>query len=145
VDTLTAHPHHLPVTTRNESVTRWSRRARGALGFITFALIGIFGGAGVHALLTPAVQPHQLGSAGEIQFALLFATFLQFLLTLFYVSFAAQNPRSDARWGWIAGMVLLPFAVMPVYWWVHIWNAPFIGNPKKDHAVPGGEITPDAD
>jgi hypothetical protein len=64
---------------------------------------------------------------------------VHFLLTAFYVSFAAQNPRTDRRGTWIAGIVLLPWAAQPLYWWVHVWGAPYAADPTQDYNVPGGQ------
>lgn len=132
-------------TTRNESVTRWSRGARAMLGAITFVLIAAF--ATVAASMLVGADPSSMPVAGmrPLHVVLFTATFAQFLLITFYLSFAAQNPRTDNRGAWMAWMILLPFAALPVYWWVHVWNAPFVGDPHHDYNVPGGQMTPQAD
>lgn len=134
-------------TTRNESIPRWSRRARLFLGIMTFVLIAVFGFAAVSAMTAPTAtaSPVVEQPFGPLQFLLVLATFMQFLLMLFYLSFAAQNPRLQARGVWMVAIVLLPWAILPVYWFQHIWSAPYVADPDSDYNVPGGEMTPQAD
>lgn len=82
---------------------------------------------------------------GLAHYALFVATFMQYLVCLFFISFAAQNPRTERRWLWVVGMVLMPWGILPVYWWAHVWNAPYVGDPDRDYNVPGGQLTPQAD
>jgi hypothetical protein len=144
VDTRTVTDLHRR-TTRNETIPRWNRAARATLGMITFGLILLFavGAATMIALSNPA----ELSSPGlgPMHYVLFVATFAQFLLMMFYLSFAAQNPRTDVRGLWMLGIIALPFAIMPVYWWTHIWNAPYVADPDHDYNVPGGEMTAQAD
>ena len=145
MDTRTITDPH-PRTTRNESITRWSRRARLTLGVITFSLVAFFAAAAVALVVvwTPAV--HTVSPAASMLSVMLYiATIALFLLMLFYLSFAAQNPRSENRGLWITGMVLLPWGILPVYWWAHVWNAPYVSDPDHDYNVPGGQLTPQAD
>jgi hypothetical protein len=132
-------------TTRNETIPRWSRAARLTLGVITFVLIGLFATAAIASLFTPAYPTMPRSGAGPVTFVLFLATFAQFLLMMFYVSFAAQNPRAENRAAWIASMIVLPFAMMPIYWWVHVWNAPYVADPERDYNVPGGQLEPGTD
>ena len=115
-----------PRTTRNESITRWSQGARITLGAITFLLIALFAFAAVMTLLTPETMPMERQGIGPTHFLVFAGVFAEFLLILFYVSFAWQNPRTDNHVPWIVGMVVLPFATLPVYWWVHVWKAPYV-------------------
>ncbi|MDQ3030988.1 MAG: hypothetical protein M3Y87_01105 [Myxococcota bacterium] len=141
VDSTQNHPR----ITRNETIPRWSRRARLFLGVMTFALIGVFAFAAITTLAMPTpIEPVGDGF-GAIQFVLVLATFMQFLLMLFYISFAWQNPRLGSRGAWIVAIVLLPWAILPIYWYQHIWTAPYIGDPGRDYNVPGGQMTPQAD
>lgn len=140
------HTTH-PRTTRNESITRWSRRARLFLGGATFVIIATFLVAALTTLTGVFDSPATLDAPeiGPLQIVLVLAIFTQFLLMLFYISFAAQNPRTDARGAWIAGIVLMPWAILPVYWWAHVWSAPYVSDPRRDYNVPGGQMTPLAD
>lgn len=144
MDTRTVIDTH-PRTTRNESITRWSQGARITLGAITFLLIALFAFAAVMTLLTPETMPMERQGVGPVHFLVFAGVFAQFLLILFYVSFAWQNPRTDNHVPWIVGMVVLPFATLPVYWWVHVWKAPYVADPHHDYNVPGGQLTPQAD
>lgn len=140
--------HQKPMrTTRNESIPRWSRRARLFLGIMTFVLIGVFAFAAVSAMLLPLETAAPLAEQpfGPLHFLLVLATFMQFLLMLFYLSFAAQNPRLSSRGLWMVAIVFLPWAILPVYWFQHIWSAPYVADPESDYNVPGGEMTPHAD
>lgn len=134
-----------PRTTRNETIPRWSQGARITLGVITFLLIAIFVVVAASALLAP--PPALLGrpGVGTLQFLLFPVAFAEFLLIAFYLSFAAQNPRTDNRLGWMLSMIVLPFAALPVYWWVHVWKAPYVGDRRDDHNVPGGQLSPQTD
>ena len=138
--TVVHHVSHTR-TTRNESITRWSRSARIVLGVIMVGVIVAFTVAAVTAM-TMSTPVQRLSFA---HYALFVATFMQYLLSLFFISFAAQNPRTERRWLWIVGMVLMPWGVLPVYWWAHVWNAPYVGDPDHDYNVPGGQLTPQAD
>lgn len=135
--------HHVahPRTTRNESIPRWSRSARITIGLIMASVIVVF----VTAVLGTIGDETPTARLSFAHYALFVATFMQYLLSLFFISFAAQNPRTDRRWLWIVGMVLVPWGILPVYWWVHVWNAPYVGDPDRDYNVPGGQLTPQAD
>lgn len=144
METRTVIDRH-PRTTRNESIPRWSRGARATLGIITFALIAAFAVVGLGLLFgAPAGSAPAIGSE-PLHVVLFAATFGMFLLIMFYLSFAAQNPRTDSRGAWMLSMIALPFAALPLYWWVHVWKAPFVGDPHHDYNVPGGQLTPQAD
>ncbi|AKF10738.1 hypothetical protein DB32_007887 [Sandaracinus amylolyticus] len=134
-------PAHTPRTTRNESITRWSRSARMVLGIVLAVVIVTFAVSAIASFAVPT-PPERVSL---IHWSLFVATFMQYLLCLFFISFAAQNPRSDNRGLWIAGMVLLPWGILPVYWWAHVWNAPYVSDPSHDYNVPGGQLTPQAD
>lgn len=142
METRTVVPHagH-PRTTRNETITRWSRSARLMLGAIMVGVIVVFAFAALTAL-TARTPTEELTF---VHWALFVATFMQYLLSLFFISFAAQNPRVDRRGLWIVGIVLVPWGILPVYWWAHIWNAPYVGDPDHDYNVPGGQLTPQGD
>lgn len=144
LETRTVHDEH-PRTTRNETVTRWSSTARITLGVITFLLIAIVAATGLVALLTPTAVASPPRVLGPLHYGLFIGFFTQFLLIAIYVSFAAQNPRTDVRFAWIASMILMPWAALPIYWWVHIWKAPSVSDPSHDYNVPGGALTPHAD
>jgi FtsH-binding integral membrane protein len=141
LETRTVHTATRPRTTRNESIPRWSRSSRLTLGVLTLAIIVTFAGAALVAVAaeTPAT------TVNTEHWVLFAATFMQYLLCLFYISFAAQNPRSAVRGWWIVGMVVLPWGVLPVYWWAHVWNAPYVSDPEHDYNVPGGQLTPHTD
>ena len=48
-----------------------------------------------------------------------------------------QNLRIDGqRPLWIAGLLLAAPITLPLYWWKHIWNAPFVGDHAVDDEVP---------
>lgn len=135
--------HHVahPRTTRNESITRWSRSARITIGLIMAVVIAVF----VMSVLATVGDTTPTTRLSFAHYALFVGTFMQYLLCLFFISFAAQNPRTERRWLWIMGMVLVPWGILPVYWWVHVWNAPYVGDPDRDYNVPGGQLTPQAD
>lgn len=135
--------HHVPHprTTRNESITRWSRTARITLGVIMAVVIVGF----VVSVLTAAATTAPPARLTAAHYVLFVGTFMQYLLCLFFISFAAQNPRTERRWLWIVGIVLVPWGVLPIYFWAHIWNAPYVGDPDRDYNVPGGQLTPQAD
>lgn len=146
VETRTVPGESLGRTTRNESIPRWSRRARLFLGLVTFVLIFVFAFAAIASML--AAEPGAtLDSIDRqpFQVLLVLAIFMQFLLLLFYISFASQNPRLPARGAWMFAMVFMPWAILPVYWYLHIWRAPYVGSPRRDYNVPGGQLTPQAD
>ncbi len=142
--TVTGQP--LGQTTRNESIPRWSRRARLFLGVLTFVLIGVFASAAFAAAFTagPAAG-FDAGDYSPFQVVLVLAIFMQFILMLFYISFAAQNPRLSARGTWVFAMIFMPWAILPIYWYLHIWHAPYVANPRHDYNVPGGQRTSRAD
>ena len=50
--------------------------------------------------------------------------------------------KGDSRLAWMISMIALPFAALPVYWWVHVWKAPYVADPHHDYNVPGGQLTP---
>lgn len=142
--TVTHHDRSARIT-RNETVPRWSRRARLFLGVVTFAVIAMFAVGAISAMTTPTAPAPMIDALGPLQFLLVLATFAQFLLMLFYISFAWQNPRLAAREAWIVAIVLLPWAMLPIYWCQHIWKAPYVASPEHDYNVPGGALTPRAD
>jgi hypothetical protein len=113
---------------------------------LTFVLIGVFAFAAIAAVV--ATGPAAALNAGDyspFQVVLALAIFMQFLLLLFYISFAAQNPRLPARGAWMFAMVFMPWAILPIYWYLHVWRAPYVANPRRDYNVPGGQLTARAD
>jgi hypothetical protein len=131
---MLVHNVFVPSTTRvghSESVPRWSLVSRLALGFLGVAIPALlFTLAALAASADDATYVDLLAAA--------FGTWIgHFILTMIYVSFALQNPRvGPAKWAWVIGMLCAAPIALPLYWWVHIWNAPIIGDSRVDEDVP---------
>ncbi|WP_053236457.1 hypothetical protein [Sandaracinus amylolyticus] len=123
---------------RDESIPRWSRRARMTLGVITLGSVAIFVITALAEVLVMILAPNVARErpGQTLHFVLLFAAIADYMLSLFYIWFAAQNPRIDHRVAWIAGFILAPWVAQPMYWYAHVLNAPYVGDPTRDHPVP---------
>ena len=117
----------------SETIPRWGVGARVALGVLSLIALIIPLVLLAVALLTPgsdAVDTQLLGGS--------FGMFIfHGLLVLFFVSFVIQNPRIEQeRALWIAGLLFAAPLTLPIYWWKHIWKAPFVGRHHHDYEVP---------
>lgn len=128
----------------SETIPRWSRRARLALGVLTFTAVGVFAlTAFIMAIAMVAVpDASTVGPYIPAQFVLILATVTLYMLMLFYISFVSQNPRVQSRGAWVAAMVLMPWVALPMYWHAHVWGAPYVADPSRDHPVPGRRPEP---
>lgn len=124
---------------RDETIPRWGRNARVALGVLTLISTAVFTLGALAVIVSILVAPDVARTRPDtpLHFVLLFAAIADYLLTLFYIWFASQNPRLASRALWIAGMVLVPWLVQPMYWYAHVLNAPYVGDPSRDLGVPG--------
>jgi hypothetical protein len=65
------------------------------------------------------------------------------LLAFVVGAFVMQNPRIEGlRTIWLFGLVLAPPLTIPMYWWAHVWNAPYIGDREEDDHDTGTRQTP---
>ncbi len=119
---------------RAETIPRWSPMSRLALGFWTFSMPAIAALMGLVSMLVPPEVP-----------PVLLAAVYGFLIThcliaMFYVAFAGQNPRLHSRVGWQLAIVLAGPITIPVYWFMHVWDAPKVGRMDVDEDVPGYDM-----
>jgi hypothetical protein len=117
----------------SETIPRWGVGARAALGLLSFIALLIPVVLLSVALLTPPGH--------DIDTTLLGGAFGMFifhgLLVLFFVSFVVQNPRiEEERILWVLGLLVAAPLMLPIYWWKHIWKAPFVAGGRRDHEVP---------
>lgn len=116
-----------------ETIPRWSRGSRLALGAWTFAMPVSAAGVGLANLARGTDPPPVLVAATCGLFV------LHALITLFYAAFAGQNARiARTRTAWMVALVLAGPITIPVYWLVHVWRAPYVGSPGVDGGPPSG-------
>ena len=115
----------------HESIPHWGLAARAALGMLSLV-----------ALVSPLVillahvlaGPQDPGLSTSIAFAMIVS---DTLLVFFFGSFVIQNPRIYGfRTAWLAALVFAAPLALPLYWAVHIWNAPFVGDYELDDPLP---------
>jgi hypothetical protein len=102
-----------------ETIPHWRRGARLALGFWTFSMPVIAAGLGVASMLVSVEVPPGLLAA---VYGFLVA---HFIIAMFYVAFAGQNPRLRSPAAWQLAIVLAGPVTILVYWIVHVWFAPY--------------------
>lgn len=115
-----------------ETIPRWSRASRLALGGWTFSM----------PLAAVVIAAWAVATEPDVPSALFGATYglfvMHFILLLFYVSFAAQNPRlGRARLPWLLSLLFAGPVAILAYWVIHVWNAPSVGRSDVDHETPG--------
>ncbi len=126
---VTAPPSDLRVT-RTEAIPRWSTRSRLALGVWTFSMPAAALVLGSYALaVTPAVPTALFAGA-------FYVITCHFILTALYLAFAGQNPRLRRRGMWMTSLVLAGPVSILVYWVLHVWRAPKVGQDDVDSVIP---------
>lgn len=114
-----------------ETIPRWSRTSRLALGLLTLVIPMVAAGVAIWGVVSPPDAPSALlGVALTVFIA-------HFILTMLYVAFASQNPRLGMQGTWMAALVFAGPVAIPVYWLMHVWNAPQVGRDDVDEEVPG--------
>src|SRR6478736_1706797 len=116
---------------RSETIPRWGATSRLTLGLITFAMPTIASLLAVAAIATNG-QPPPILLGATFGFLITHG-----LITLFYLAFAGQNPRLRSRLRWQLALIFAGPITIPVYWFIHVWNAPRIGRGDVDGDVPG--------
>jgi len=117
----------------HESIPHWGLAARAALGML--ALVAL---ASPFVILFANVftAPQNPGLSTGIAFAMIVS---DTLLVFFFGSFVMQNPRIYGfRTAWLVALLLAAPIALPLYWAVHIWNAPFVGDYEQDDPLPSG-------
>ncbi|UJR87135.1 hypothetical protein [Sandaracinus amylolyticus] len=139
VETITVPSQSTTRVGREETIPRWSRRARLTLGVLTLGSVGLFALTALAVTLLMVLSPDitRERTYAPLHFVLIFAAIADYMLTLFYIWFASQNPRITHRAAWIVGMIVAPWVTQPMYWYAHVLNAPYVGDPTRDHPVPG--------
>ncbi len=112
-----------------ETIPHWGTGARAALGVLAAAsLASPFVLSWLAAWMS--VDP-RIGSA--LAFAAYAALVFNALLTIVFSSFVMANPRIyGLRTFWLIGLIAAPPLTLPIYWWTHVWNAPFVGERQED-------------
>ncbi len=121
--------------TRTEAIPRWSMHLRLALGVWTFLMPIAASILGMYALQAHGHDTRLF--AGEIY---LFVCHV--ILCLFYLSFVAQNPRIPGKVTWMAAILFAGPVSIPVYWVIHVWEAPKVGLDDVDSVVPQHRARP---
>ncbi len=117
----------------SESIPRWGMGSRAALGLLSaIAFIAPV------ALLSAIVTSHGNATADNRLLGMGVAMVVfHALLVLFFISFVRQNPRIHGQQTlWLGGLLLAAPITLPAYWWMHIWNAPVVGNRHVDDDAP---------
>lgn len=117
----------------------WSASTRRWVGFYT--LIGV--AVGLAALAATIADP-QRGLAGAIRpetaWLVYFTMPIMILVMIvLYTPAALSNPRltGATRGLWIAGFVLAGIVAIPLYWYLHVMNAPYAPpDPRSPEADP---------
>jgi hypothetical protein len=122
--------------TRTEAIPRWSMGSRLALGVWTFSMpLAALVVATYALVVAPAVPPALFAGV-------YYLITCHFILTLFYLSFAAQNPRIGNKVTWMISLVLAGPVSILVYWVMHVWNAPKVGQDDIDSVIPQHRVRP---
>ncbi len=123
---------------RREKVAHWgfgARVAAGVLALLSFALP-----LTILALGTWTDAP--LGVQSFVAAAPYAYFVFHVLLVFLFASFVLQNPRIyGLRTLWLTGVVLLPPIAVPAYWWMHVWNAPFVDDVQEEDELVGSPKT----
>ncbi len=120
---------------RRETIPRWSLGSRLALGGWTFSMPVIASALGVWAL-----------AAGDHAEPALFAVATGFfvahaIIAMLYIAFAAQNPRIErGRTLWMLSLAVAGPVAIPVYWIIHVLNAPYLGRRDVDEETALGLV-----
>jgi hypothetical protein len=134
VDVVTVHRSDKRIGA-GETIPRWSTSSRLALGAMTFAMPVIATVLATWSLAYPVDPPPVLLGA-------VFGFMITHcLVTLFYVAFAAQNPRLRSHLRWQLALVLAGPITIPAYWLIHVWGAPRISSGGLDADVPDVEMS----
>ena len=143
VDTVTVPARSTTRVGRDETIPRWSHGARMALGVLTLGSVAVFVLTALAVTLVMILSPDIARERPHVplSFVLIFAAIADYMLSLFYIWFASQNPRIDARGAWIAAMILVPWVAQPIYWYAHVLHAPYVGDPTRDLSVPGPDAS----
>ena len=116
--------------TRTEAIPRWSMGSRLALGAWTFSMPFAALGLAVAALALQNDVPPAFFAG------VFYLIVCHFILTVFYLSFASQNPRLENKTGWMVALVLAGPVSILVYWVMHVWHAPKVGQNDVDSVIP---------
>jgi hypothetical protein len=116
--------------TRTEAIPRWSMGSRLALGAWTFSMPFAALMLAVAALVMQENVPPAFFAG------LFYLIVCHFILTVFYLSFASQNPRLDNKIPWMIALVLAGPVSILVYWVMHVWHAPKVGQNDVDSVIP---------
>jgi hypothetical protein len=132
--------HHLVVVTTapgpdrrvgaRETIPRWSTMSRLALGAWTFTMPCFAALLSMLSLASGTEVPPPLLAAVVALFA------MHGILVLLYAAFATQNPRIErTRFWWQMALVLAGPVSIPVYWFIHVLYAPYVGPHDVDSSV----------
>jgi len=116
----------------HESIPHWGLAARAVLGVLSLvALASPFVVLLANMLASEQRDP---GLSTGVAFAMVVS---DTLLVFFFGSFVMHNPRIYGfRILWLAALVLAAPVALPLYWLLHIWNAPFVGDYELDDPLP---------
>jgi hypothetical protein len=133
---VTTVPENDLRVTRTEAIPRWSMTSRLVLGAWTFSM----------PLAALSVALYALVVAPEVPAAVFAGVYYlitcHFILTLMYLAFAAQNPRLENKVGWMMALVLAGPVAILVYWVMHVWHAPKVGQDDVDSVIPQHRVRP---
>jgi len=121
-----------------EAIPHWGMGARAALGVLASMALG-----SPFALLSLAAWTVAEPKIGSVLALASYATLIFYaLLTVVFASFVIDNPRIyGLRTIWLIGLITAPPLTLPIYWWTHVWNAPYLGERREDDG-PGKERAP---
>lgn len=119
---------------RREKIAHWGRGARVAAGVLA-ALASVWP-LTLLAFSTWTSAPH--GVHAFLSTALIAWFVFHTMLVFLFGSFAMENPRIyGLRTIWVVGMIFLPIVPIPAYWWLHVWNAPFVNDVQEEDELTG--------
>lgn len=135
MDTITIPSTRTRTIGRSESIPHWGWASRTMLGALTFAMPTAALVLGLYALTLPPMS-----LAPEAYVPLLGAVLIMggchVLLHVLYIAFAAENPRTRSA-PWLIAILLAGPIAIPIYFIIHVWNAPVLGGGKRDLYTPG--------
>ena len=102
----------------------WTRSDRRWIGLFTLLPVLV----GVAAVIRVLLDPAGLLGGGEGPCVLCLAhPLMVFMLLLLYAPAVFNNPRLSPplRRLWLVGFVVAGIVTLPVYWYRHIWSAPY--------------------
>lgn len=119
---------------RREKIAHWNTGSRLAVGVLAaLAFVWPVSLLLLHTWTSAPLSWQSFLTAAPFAW-FVFHTMLVFL----FGSLVVQNPRIyGLRTLWIVGLIFMPPLAVPAYWWMHVWNAPFLNDIQEEDELTG--------